>query len=192
MKRALLALSLCSLVSGCSSAVRYYSLQPSSTAGSDRSVRSGPAIEFREVRFPAYLNNPQMVLRKASGEMRVDEYHRWVEDLQPNFERTLLADVSSLARSSAVFTSGASDVAPAYVVQLDVTRFEVADDGSVQLWTSYTISEPGTKVGSARSYVDTFSAPVNGGSTDARVQALSGLVGELARGLVGRLMPNGE
>lgn len=189
MNRSHLTLTLIALLGGCSPSVRYYSLQPWCCAAPRPEAASGPAIEFRQVRFPEYLNNPQMVVRRSSGEMRVDEYHRWVEDLQPDFQRTLLANVSSLATSSAVFLSGASEIPPKYVVQLDVSRFEVTDDGSAQLWASYTISEPGAKVAKARVFVDQISESVAGSSTDARVEALSRLVRELAVRVTARLAP---
>ncbi len=187
MKRALFALPLLVSLGACSPSVKYYALEPMTSVGGARDAKAGPVIEFSQVRFPDYLNNPQMVMRGSGGEMRVDEKRRWVEDLGPNFQRTLVQDVASLARTGSVFVSGASDATARYQVQVDVSRFEVTDDGSAQLWVSYTISEPGAKGGSAQIFTEQLSQPVGGRSTEDKVAALSALVESLAKSIAHRM-----
>lgn len=187
MKRALVALPLLACLSACSPSVKYYALEPVEAVGAAGAALTGPAIEFRQVRFPDYLNNPQMVMRGAGGEMRVDERRRWVEDLGPNFQRALVTDVAAAARSGAVFVSGASDAPARYQVQVDVSRFEVTVEGSAQLWATYTISEAGAKARQPQVFTEQLSHPMGSRSAEDQVAALSALVDALAKAIVHRM-----
>jgi uncharacterized lipoprotein YmbA len=181
MKRSL-RLLICPLIvlSGCwSSSVTYYSLQPSADGARYTASDRGPIVEVRNIRFPSYLNNPQMVLRLKGAEMKVDESHRWVEDLGDNFQRVFLQDLAARLNSSAVFASGHSDQTPERVVQIEVVRFDVDTSGVANLTANYTVFSPG-KAGASKSIVSVLEEPTNGRAFGKRVDTLSALVDRFA------------
>jgi uncharacterized lipoprotein YmbA len=174
-----LSLGMCLAWIGCwSPTVTYYSLQPSAEAARFTGSALGPVVEVRRVRFPTYLNNPQMVTR-LDREMRVDESNRWVEDLGTNFQRTFAQDLAARLGSSAVFVSGNSDRLPSKVVQLDVVRFDVNQRGLANLTVNYTVSDT-KRFEDSTSVVTVLEEPIEGKGYNARVAALSVLVDRLS------------
>jgi|688.fasta_scaffold31358_3 uncharacterized lipoprotein YmbA len=175
------------IISACSPSVRYYSLQPGADAAAFSAENRGPVVEVRAVAFPEYLNNPQMVTRSAGGEVRVDEKHRWVEDLGVNFQRVFLQDLAARLGSSGVFVSGGSDLTPRHVVAVEVAQFDVSEGGTATLSARYTVSTASRPEGGASSTV-VLRGETTGAGREARVAALSSLVDQLAMRVAGQVL----
>jgi len=175
---------ICALLIACSgsacgsSAVTYYSLTASPMQASFSS-HGGPVIEVRHVRFPGYLNNPQIVTSDGKGEVSVDERNRWVEDLGANFQRTFVQDLSASLNSSDVYVSGFASRPPSVVVEVDVVRFEQDTSGASHLTARWLVSRADSG-GKGRSAVAVLTEPAGSSGYEARVAALSRLVGSLA------------
>jgi len=186
MKRfsSVVAVPLLALVGCWGGSVSYYSLQPSAESARYVASERGPVVEVRKIRFPSYLNNPQMVTRLNGGEMAIDESHRWVEDLGVNFQRVFIQDLAARLNSSSVFVSGYSDETPHRIVQVEVTRFDVDRAGNATLNAHYTISAPGSSKGAA-SVVSVLEGESDGKGPRNRVEALSTLVDRLAGEVAG-------
>jgi len=81
----LLALSACS-VSPKSNIYLLKAIEPVQ----DKLVAQKPiSIYLQSVDFPDYLDRPQMVLRKDSVTLDVEQFQRWGEPLNISFERVL-------------------------------------------------------------------------------------------------------
>lgn len=176
---------LVSLATGCSPAVRYYSLQPAAAAARFSADNQGPIVEVRAIGFPEYLNNPQMVTQRTGGQVSLDERNRWVEDLGVNFQRVFVQDLAGRIGSSAVFVSGGSDLTAQHIVAVQVVQFDLDESGSANLSARYTISSaahPGVGVSST-----VVLREAAGLSKDAQVRALSGLVDQLAGRVAGQM-----
>jgi uncharacterized lipoprotein YmbA len=115
----------------------------------------------------------------ATGEIKVNEYHRWVEDLGDNFQRTLLQDLAARLKSGDVYLSGYSNRTPQMVVEVEVMRFDQNDDGAAHLTARWTVWPHGDGA-EARTGVVVREKQDGGGSYDDQVAALSALVDELA------------
>lgn len=156
--------------------------QPSPTPVPDISVGVGP------VRFPEYLDRPQIVSRSGGGEIQLDEFHRWAEPLKESFSRSLAASLANLLGTDqvAVFPwAGASAVR--YQVMVDVARFDGKAGETVTLDAKWTIlGEGGKKVLLVRR--STVTAPATKqqdyeGLVAAHSEALSSLSREIAAAL---------
>lgn len=175
----LLSLGIVLALSACSKTVTYYTLKPVQPLTSFDSSATGPVVEVRHVRFPGYLNNPQIMTTTATGEIKVNEYHRWVEDLGDNFQRTLLQDLAARLKSGDVYLSGYSNRTPQMVVEVEVMRFDQNDDGAAHLTARWTVWPHGDGA-EARTGVVVREKQDGGRSYDDQVAALSALVDELA------------
>ena len=190
MRRALSWYLICLAlpVLGCSGTVNYYTLQLSVEAEAFQAQGVGPSVEVRQANFPPYLNNPQMVTRLSSGEILVHEYQRWVEDLQGDFQRVFVQDLANQLKSSQVFTSGTANINPAKLVQIEVQRFDLSEDGVANLTARWTVSQPTAPEGTI-SGVSVFEEPHVAQSPEARVRALSLLVDRLAEVVRKAILP---
>ena len=94
------------------------------------------------VRVPAQVDQPQMVLRTASGEVRLQEYQRWVAPLTDEW-RDALAD-GLVRRSGALDASRVP--APAglarFDLRLELQRFDAVPGGEARQQVAWSVHEP--------------------------------------------------
>ena len=50
-------------------------------------------VLVKTIKFPDYLDRPQMVLRENEYKFKLSEYHRWAEPLQEDFTRVLIENI---------------------------------------------------------------------------------------------------
>jgi uncharacterized lipoprotein YmbA len=85
----------------------FYLLEPLSTAAAagestGTESPSRPVIGVGPVKFPGYLNRPQIALAVGQGQIRLDEFQRWSEPLEDNFTRVLAENLRRLLPGSEV------------------------------------------------------------------------------------------
>ena len=54
-------------------------------------------VLLKTIKFPDYLDRPQMVLRENDYQFKFSEYHRWAEPLQEDFTRVLIENIHTRA-----------------------------------------------------------------------------------------------
>jgi uncharacterized lipoprotein YmbA len=192
VQRALVVVLLVSSI-GCfrSPPSRFYSLLSQQEIESNSPLSpDGIQLEVASVVFPQYLIDPRIAVRTGVNEISRDEYERWIEDPDVNFRQALLDNLSRELKSSNVFSS---DVYPqrrgSQVLQVEVLQFDVTEEGRALLKVRWVAGLDRSALSSAPLTVSEFSAQAQDGNSEARVEALSSLVRDFARGVAQRIAP---
>ena len=83
------------------------------------------AVGIGPVRFPAFLDGPQIVARTTHNQLRVDEFHRWGGSLEDDFLRVLSENLGQLLDTSRILVEPAEVRFPLdFRVVADVLKFE--------------------------------------------------------------------
>ncbi|MEA3548625.1 MAG: PqiC family protein [Thermodesulfobacteriota bacterium] len=94
------------------------------------------------VRLPSYLGRKQLLLRSGKNELIIKEYSRWGEPLQENFQRVLIENLSVLLATPQVYDYNNHETKePDFQLLIDVSRFDVTDDGLATLTAFWTIND---------------------------------------------------
>lgn len=137
----------------------------------------GVELEVASIIFPQYLDDPRLVTRVGAHSVTRDEYDRWIEDLDLNFRRVFLSDLSRRLKSSNVFSSDVySQRRGSKVVQVEVLQFDAAKDGSVMLKARWAVASDRQSLPSTTMRISEFQAQAQNDSSEARVTALSDLI----------------
>lgn len=147
--RAVLALLLLLSLAGClsSPAVHFYVLaspEGGEPSASDRAGRR--ASRGHHARGPAgYLQRPQMVVRRGDDvDIRIEDYHRWGEELSLGIARILSLTMTRDMRARRGVAMPLRTGAPAdYRVQVEIRRFEGAPGGNVHLEAAWSLGRDG-------------------------------------------------
>jgi uncharacterized protein len=142
-----LSMALLSACFGSSPQSRFYSLNSLSSPEAvprTTSVGQGVILAVGPVVIPDYLDRPEIMTRAGQNEMQVNEYRRWVEDLQSNLSRTIVENLSMLLpaeRYSVIpwMPETQAKVPIKYRVMVDVTRFDAAPGATVFLEADWSV-----------------------------------------------------
>jgi uncharacterized protein len=108
---------------GCSSATpRFYTLSSSATPNGAPSVQTAVLVE--PVTVPPAVDQPQFVVQAAPNRVDVDEFNRWDAPLSDSIARAVAGNLSVILATPNVATAPLADFNPAYVVTINVQRFE--------------------------------------------------------------------
>lgn len=146
---------LCCL-SGClgvkSVPVSYYVLAspPESNAPASLTTppRRGPRIGILPVTMPGYLQRTQMVVRQSgSVDIKVEDYHRWGEDLGLGIVRVVSSFLThSLGPIGGVAIPLRTGAPVDARIQLEIRRFEGLPGGEVTLEAFWTLLKDGAPI----------------------------------------------
>lgn len=178
------------LATGCSTAppMRYYvvtSLEGTAAAASPPASMSGPSVAVAGVRLPQYLERPQLVTRSGDNQLQVEEFHQWGGNLAKDLTRVLAENLARLLRSDAVVAAPHTQrLRPDYRVEVEVLRFERADDARVYLTAKWWLLRGADGAQLAGPTTTLTSEPLPAAPTfDPTVAAMSRAYGELARAI---------
>ena len=147
-----------------------------------RARPNGLVIGLGPITLPQYLDRPDIVTREGANQMRLPEYHRWAEPLEPLLTRIMAEDLYALLDASDVIPlPQRGDIPLDRVVEVDVARFDATQEGEVVLdarWRIYQ-GDNETLITSGRSLSAEPSAPLP--DYDAVVAAMSRAVGQVSR-----------
>lgn len=177
----LLALAGAALLGGCAllagpkvEPTRFYVL----TAAPAQPTMSTLLIGLGPVRFPGYLDRPQMAMRVEANRIEYSEWARWAEPLKENFETVLGTDLSAqLGTDRVVKFPWYRNLAIDYSVSIDVVRFERLADSEVALVARWTVHD-GESGNPLASNLADLRQPA--GSPEEAASALSELINQLA------------
>jgi len=187
-----IVLSALVLVSaGCfrSPSSRFYSLISQQEAEANPQLFSnGIHLEVASIVFPRYLDDPRIAVRTGVNEVTRDEYERWVEDLTVNFREALLNDLARDLKSSNVFSSDTySQRRGSQVLQVEVLQFDVTDEGHAFLKARWASGANRQALAAASLTVSEYTTTAEDETSEARVAALSALIGKLSRDVAQRV-----
>ena len=92
----------------------------------------GMTIGLGPVTLPAYLDRPDIVTREGTNEMRLAEFHRWAEPLEPLLARIMAQDLYALLDAQDVIPlPQRRDTRLDRVVEVDVGRLDADETGKV-------------------------------------------------------------
>lgn len=108
---------------GCSASApsRFYTLD--STAAPGASLGAPSAVMVGPVSVPASVDQPQFVVQVAPNRVEVDEFNRWAAPLNDGISRAIAGDLAAQLGTE-VATARLANFNPAYVITLDVQRFD--------------------------------------------------------------------
>ncbi len=137
---ALLGLTGCTLLSGPKiEPTRFYVLTAASGAPAPM---SSLRIGLGPVRFPGYLDRPQMALRADTNRIEYSEWARWAEPLKDNFERVLGSDIGAqLGTDRIIRFPWYKNISINYSVSVDITRFERQATNEVSVVGRWTLRD---------------------------------------------------
>jgi len=179
MPKLLLPITLALMVAACASspAPRYFRLaavaEPAATPEqreNERSVIIGP------FQVADYLDRPQIVTRDGANGMTVDDFQRWAEPLDANFQAVVAANVGRLLGSDRVLEFPAQNILKAdRRVRGRVSRFDVDAAGLAVLEVQWGVLD-GTGAVSRPGSVSRYEARAAGAGAAAQVAALNATV----------------
>lgn len=146
---------------------------PAPAAGSVRIE----ALGVGPVKFPAYLDRPQMVTRISDVEVSVSEFERWAELPEENFTRVLArnleAEFGTLRVATYPYVAGVD-----YAIRVEVRRFERDVSGMATLHCSWVLVDSG--LAAVLSRESSYREQAADSTTEAAVAALSRTVEKLS------------
>lgn len=176
----LFAAAVC-LLAACGGTTTYYRLNsdgpvPVRTAG--LFVAIGP------VTLPGYIDRPELVFQSGTNQFQVPTTAVWTGTLHDNVVQTLRDDVGRRLDSGNVVAFPAPSGTPVrYQVEVNVAQFHAISGTNAILDVSWRVVEPSSGRTISR-HNGSYSEPIAGDGYDAVVKAESGLVGQLADGIV--------
>lgn len=108
---------------GCASPpASYWTLEPAAARSAGAPIEG--AVIVGPVSVPASVDRPEIVVRLAENQVRVDEMNRWIAPLGDAIARSVSTNLSALLGSPDVATAPLANFQPAYRVTIDVQRFD--------------------------------------------------------------------
>ena len=177
------------LFGGCarSKPTRFYILtsSPRSELVQQEQASTGQlVIGIGPVKFPEYLDRPQIVSRTSGNRLNLAEFDRWAEPLGESFARALTENLSSLLATERVVLYPWKGGGPVdYRITMEVIRFDGPPGGEVSLIARWNLLGPeGNELAAPRRSQITASTRQPG--YEALAGAMSEAVGELSREIV--------
>lgn len=184
--RCLLRLGMASLLLlqaaciGSTSPARFYLLEPLAEVETQQTDSSRPRmiLSLAPVRLPAYLDRSQIVSASDKNTYRLDEYHRWAENLGDNMTRVMVQDLSVLLPADVVINSTLRAKQAQLRLTVGILAFHVNPQGLAELSAQWQVSRDNEVVLSQHS---SLRAAVNGDDMSLKVRALNQCLNQLSR-----------
>lgn len=98
------------------------------------------SIELRRPTLPSYLDRPHIVRRVTAERLDLAADERWAAPLEDMFGATLAENLAERLPNSVVYAeAGAISAVPDARVEVQVARFELGSDGTVQLLAEVSV-----------------------------------------------------
>jgi uncharacterized lipoprotein YmbA len=175
--------ALVSVLSGCTlspTPTDYFLLEPVAPLAREYAASAPPVvIGLGPIRFPRYVDRPQMVVALSGGQFRLRENERWADNLRENFSRVLAEDLAARIPGDRVLLhpwSRTDDVD--FKLTVRVNEFHMTDSGAALLDARWELFDPRGLVASRQSRVR---AQADDNTPAMGVVALSRTVGLFAK-----------
>jgi uncharacterized lipoprotein YmbA len=135
----------CAIFSPRPDTTKFYVLTPVTPPDSTTSASSATsrlAIGLGPIKFPAYLEHPEVITRVASNRLDLASNDRWAEPLDESFRRVLAANLGVLLGTDQVMPFPWDLSTPTdYKIEVNVARFERDGSGGTQLLGDWVIRD---------------------------------------------------
>jgi uncharacterized lipoprotein YmbA len=164
---------------GCSASApsRFYTLDSTAVPGPSLSAPS--AVMVGPVTVPASVDQPQFVVQVAPNRVEVDEFNRWAAPLNDGISRAVAGDLATQLGTPEVATARLANFNPAYVITIDVQRFDSIRGQASLIEAVWTVRR--TANGVTRSGRTLARVPVQGDSFEALAAAHSSALAMVSR-----------
>lgn len=106
---------------------------------------NGLTLGLGPVKFPEYIDRPEMVTRASANRLELSDHNRWAEPLKKNFIRVLAQDLTAVTGARQVSTFPWFHPATFdYQVAVDVSQFDTDSSNKAQLIAHWEIRDPQT------------------------------------------------
>ena len=178
------------LLEGCATAPSTFYTLTSTLPAAERSASLSDkdlAVGIGPVRFPEFLDRPQVVSRTGDNRLLIDEFNRWGGSLQDDFLRVLGENLGQLLGTSRILIEPAEGQFPLdFRVVADVLSFEGTPGGDVLFKVRWVVLDP---------YMDqalvvrenTYRSRAASGEPEAMIAALSETLSAFSRDLAEQL-----
>jgi uncharacterized protein len=180
------------LLFGCAGSppARYYTLHPLQGPGefTERKESSGSrVILVGPIRFPDYLNRPEVVTRTVQNRIHFSEFNLWAGSLPEDFANALIDSLSALlAKESVILLANRTRPGVVdYQLMMEVLHFEGPLGGNVSLVARWTIVKVKDKewLFVQSSHISEPSGPGYEAFVEAQSRALERLSREIAEAI---------
>lgn len=173
LKKILLYISLSFLLSACSShqPTSFYLLKAidSNIEVSDSQTKD-IIVLVNPIKFPEYLDRPQMIIRDSDYKLQLSEKHRWAEPLKNEFTRVLIANLNNRIYPSHALAYSELNGAQAEIqLSIEVLQLDVNTDNQAVLsikWASKNDKN-------IKRFTKRFNIPIKDKSYESRIEAQS-------------------
>jgi len=144
-------------------------------------------IGIGTIEFSEYLKRPEIVSFKGSNELNVDQFNRWAEPLEKNFERVLIENLSRLIPTDRINIFPWQEEEPnSFQIIILVNEFGMRSDSSVVLDARWSVSKKFKRdfLMTQRSFYTENAAGV---SFEGEVALLSDLIGKFSRDIANEI-----
>jgi uncharacterized lipoprotein YmbA len=161
---------------------RFYTLTPEIGGAEQDTIEIvAETVGVGPFNLPRYLRRPQMVVRADGNELVIDEFARWADALDLQFQRIVAQNVRGLSRCTHVLSfPWRQEFKPSLRVIGDVTRFEADTAGQVRLeihWGIVRLSDEAV----ISAHEDVFVGTADASSPASIATAMSGLLADFSR-----------
>jgi len=175
---------------GSSPPVQKYILTPSIENDAETlsgNKNTGITIGIGSIEFSEYLKRPEIVSFKGNNELNVDEFNRWAEPLNENFERVLIENLSRLIPTDRIYIFPWQEEEPnSFQISIVVNEFGMRSDSSVVLDARWNVSK-GIKRDFLMTQKSFYTDNSSGVSIEGTVTLLSNLVGNFSRDIANEI-----
>jgi uncharacterized lipoprotein YmbA len=166
------------LFAGCgiSAQPNFYRLDAAATPENAPAVHT--AVMVGPVSVPAAVDQPEFVVQVAPNRVEVEEFDRWAAPLEDSIARAVAGDLTVLLGTPSVTTAPLADFNAAYVVTINVQRFESVRGQEAVVDAVWAVRSVGG--GNSHSGRTIAREPVQGESFDALAAAHSKAIAKLS------------
>lgn len=149
-------------------------------------------IGIGSIEFSEYLKRPEIVSFKGNNELNVDQFNRWAEPLEKNFERVLIENLSRLIPTNRIYIFPWQEEEPnSFQITIVVNEFGMRSDSSLVLDARWSVSKKFKRdfLMTQRSFYTENAAGV---SIEGKIALLSDLVGKFSSDIANEIRKESE
>jgi len=180
-KKIHILISLSFFVIACSSPVKtsFYQLKAIETAETYHNKLQSKliSIQLNPIKFPEYLDHPQIVIRNNDYKLQLSENHHWAEPLENEFTRIFIDNFNKrIAPNHILNYSELKNIKTNIQLSIEVLQLDVSSSEQAVLSVKWGV----LKSKNTQWFSKDFSIPVENNSYEAKVEAQSQLIALLS------------
>jgi uncharacterized lipoprotein YmbA len=160
---------------------RFYALTAQADGGGSGGDLGDMTLGVGPVRLPGYLDREELVTRVAQNRFDVSQNDRWIEPLEENVSQVIAQNLYALLKSERIVRyPWPASRRITHQLEIEILRFEPTSSNEAQLAARWLVVDASTKQPLVNK-TTVVKRPIQGGTKEAAVDALSGTLGDLSR-----------